>query len=165
MFFKYLHQTVSLYFPLFTLPDEVITCTQDGYTSVNIDDYDGLVQISSPGFFDEGLCYANDLNCGWTIHTNDPEAIITIVDSYHEVSAISNLCFFYPALSSFQLEREYEYVSVHDGPTSESPELGVFKEEHGEWERVHSYGPEMAVQFRSDESVAFKGFVMLLGKV
>ena len=68
------------------LQDEVITCTRNGYTYVNIDDYDGTVQISSPGFFSEGMCYADGLDqCGWIIYTNEAGASIEMQDSYHEV--------------------------------------------------------------------------------
>ena len=65
--------------------DDPITCTQYGYTYVNIDDYDGVVEVVSPGYYEEGICYANDLDCRFVVYTDNGSSYIEMGDSEHEV--------------------------------------------------------------------------------
>ena len=74
-------------FDFTTGPSFGLTCTQNGYTEINIDDYaGGTVVVSSPGW-DEGLCYGSDLDCRFTVYTERPGYIIELKHQETYVSA------------------------------------------------------------------------------
>ena len=43
----------------------LVTCINGGVRDVDIDSFGGTVEISTPGFFEDNLCYQSDMDCRW----------------------------------------------------------------------------------------------------
>lgn len=60
-------------------------------------------------------------------------------------------------LSSFNIEPNYDFLYIYDGPDSNSPLIGSFQDSKLP-ERIESSSNTMHLAFRSDGSVSYTGF-------
>lgn len=83
-----------------------------------------------------------------------------------------SVCFFYlnkitsykcyfdsisPPFTSFNIEPNYDFLYIYDGPDSNSPLIGSFQDSKLP-ERIESSSNTMHLAFRSDGSVSYTGF-------
>lgn len=66
-----------------------------------------------------------------------------------------SVIFFY--VSSFNIEPNYDFLYIYDGPDSNSPLIGSFQDSKLP-ERIESSSNTMHLAFRSDGSVSYTGF-------
>lgn len=59
--------------------------------------------------------------------------------------------------SSFNIEPNYDFLYIYDGPDSNSPLIGSFQDSKLP-ERIESSSNTMHLAFRSDGSVSYTGF-------
>lgn len=71
----------------------------------------------------------------------------------------SSNTFFFSAFhpSSFNIEPNYDFLYIYDGPDSNSPLIGSFQDSKLP-ERIESSSNTMHLAFRSDGSVSYTGF-------
>lgn len=62
-----------------------------------------------------------------------------------------------PLFSSFNIEPNYDFLYIYDGPDSNSPLIGSFQDSKLP-ERIESSSNTMHLAFRSDGSVSYTGF-------
>lgn len=60
-------------------------------------------------------------------------------------------------MSSFNIEPNYDFLYIYDGPDSNSPLIGSFQDSKLP-ERIESSSNTMHLAFRSDGSVSYTGF-------
>lgn len=73
--------------------------------------------------------------------------------SYPPTLSISLFLYF----SSFNIEPNYDFLYIYDGPDSNSPLIGSFQDSKLP-ERIESSSNAMHLAFRSDGSVSYTGF-------
>lgn len=73
--------------------------------------------------------------------------------SYH----LSHFFLFLLLNSSFNIEPNYDFLYIYDGPDSNSPLIGSFQDSKLP-ERIESSSNTMHLAFRSDGSVSYTGF-------
>lgn len=61
------------------------------------------------------------------------------------------------SVSSFNIEPNYDFLYIYDGPDSNSPLIGSFQDSKLP-ERIESSSNTMHLAFRSDGSVSYTGF-------
>lgn len=61
------------------------------------------------------------------------------------------------SISSFNIEPNYDFLYIYDGPDSNSPLIGSFQDSKLP-ERIESSSNTMHLAFRSDGSVSYTGF-------
>lgn len=76
------------------------------------------------------------------------------VSLFHFLLSISMLSL---SLSSFNIEPNYDFLYIYDGPDSNSPLIGSFQDSKLP-ERIESSSNTMHLAFRSDGSVSYTGF-------
>lgn len=69
----------------------------------------------------------------------------------------SNTLFFSSSIFSFNIEPNYDFLYIYDGPDSNSPLIGSFQDSKLP-ERIESSSNTMHLAFRSDGSVSYTGF-------
>lgn len=71
-------------------------------------------------------------------------------------SPVPNFLFF-KSNSSFNIEPNYDFLYIYDGPDSNSPLIGSFQDSKLP-ERIESSSNTLHLAFRSDGSVSYTGF-------
>lgn len=92
----------------------------------------------------------------WTLGTKILNCLCTPVAVIFSPTPCSCLPFS-SSISSFNIEPNYDFLYIYDGPDSNSPLIGSFQDSKLP-ERIESSSNTMHLAFRSDGSVSYTGF-------
>ena len=96
------------------------------------------------------------LSSWWTLSTKFLNFLCTSVVLICSPTPCSHLPFS-SSISSFNIEPNYDFLYIYDGPDSNSPLIGSFQDSKLP-ERIESSSNTMHLAFRSDGSVSYTGF-------
>ena len=94
--------------------------------------------LTSPNYPDD---YFNEASCSWLLHSTERFVVLEILD--------------------FEIEEEFDYMTIYDGNNSNSPTIAILT-----GSAIHSTyfssGTDMYITFTSDAAVTEKGFELRL---